>query len=1723
MTQEQLDAINSWTLLAPKPPTPAADLPTPSGGILSRIGQQAANLPSNIGNSLWDSLLGISGFINPEVNQYKEEAPHLPQFYDIAAPTTTGESVVDFLGGGVAPELAAALIPYGAVSKLGKAAKIPAVLREMLAQSSAGFSSGAKESGEQAILGGAIGALSGGLEKFSRAGRLLPAAGLAGGEFIGQQTLADQTPEQAGISSVVDFLANMLPGKIGGHLDLPPLRELPFELMDRQPQLALEGYRPEVPEGVIPAGYTKQAQEALPPIPEQLLLEGAPLFDPNGAIRTPYSKIPAKMTYETPQANQPALFNLNEYPITREAALVNPPSIPESNSLQQLDFRDAELERLFFPEHYRQPNLERRGVLQDIQGQNLLFPEQISFPPEGRTLTSILVEPAARQIREDANQLDLLSYKHPEPPAPVTSSPPVEPPKVPSNIEKLARSQTMTHEDLSHELVHYEPHELEAIGQAIGSESRNHKVLAKELKEIYSPIKFKTNIKKILKDDLNFKGEEAELDRVVDMLRNSTGEEGSAMLKMLFSTSAGGIAGLEDYRENQDPIRALLVGAATFGGSTLAMKLLRNKSDVIHGRKIGQPEPVLDKVYKSFTGETPNRAMKLGQEAGSIPAGGTLSKKSFNDIAREGNAKFDAYDPLTGKNQFTLLDNKSTIYIKPDATEAEIHAKFRETRDKFLNAESEESVQSVVDTLKSAGLPPEDFLSPSQLATWQKMQGMSPNTMKLGGDVGGFIAKETLATLVGAGSGGLYGFAESDGQPSSALGWAMVGAGIGLAGSKAIKALVEGSGTPIKTPISPKVPNEEFSSRVGNFIKKTFYTPGGDAVYGLAGLWSNVVRGAESWMNLNQPIMSKIANIKAKGLIADITGKLQTTIDSVSHLKPSQPFIENASKFLKGQLVPQVESEAILKKGGSLTQEEFSKLDATAKKASGLTEKWVVKKDATDTNTSGEDITVYRTTKATKDKLAAMQKQRLLASASSPVEREWARMPIHARESINALQDIVISALPQNSKQLNKLLGTLDQYQTRTFAIHSDPNFRPTEQVILDRMAEIGKNAEDNYLSKILTVDKPKAGYTMVRPGVFIEEAAVKGFKDASHPTLLRQDVERELMNQKRDKELFKSPTGSSDMDASVMERRRLLTPAQRRLYGEHVNATEEIVHTINRMSPIAKAAEMINHLVDVKTKSGLKMAYDDAEFIAQQTALENQLRSTDPALVREAQLKLRELKNYIATKDDPRIGVFENKRISRFAYDQLKDHRSPWGIFENPVGHSLTTINNWVKQANTVYSPVTQVRQIWTTPVLLAAGRAGDPGALRTAFEVLTKKNHPRRSELTRLGLLSADQVHGELNHTFDQLINGESDGAILKAIKKAHKKVGNIYAGPDQFVKLSTYLSAEKRFTKWRDQGKDGFAGLSDLQIKDEALKFTDRRTMDYGNVPQAVKIARQLPFVNMYVSFTYEIARIMKNMVEDAFKGDMHAASVVGGIIGLPFIVQQMAESNLTPEQKKQWDKANRLSPDYSRTRFKAPTGQVDAQGNIKYRDFTPLNVIDNYEQMARALARGDMESFMAVNPWVGWENTPIFNIFTEQISGRSLRTKQEFRSWNDRLQTVAQEILPGVTPGIGYEAQRSTPVSLGGMLGTTNTRTGRSESVEGLLTRWLTGVNTTTVNPATTHRSAWMELQEDIRAEQAYFNRINSTQGIPEDRKARIRKNTEESIKVLLNDFANRVGA
>lgn len=711
-------------------------------------------------------------------------------------------------------------------------------------------------------------------------------------------------------------------------------------------------------------------------------------------------------------------------------------------------------------------------------------------------------------------------------------------------------------------------------------------------------------------------------------------------------------------------------------------------------------------------------------------------------------------------------------------------------------------------------------------------------------------------------------------------------------------------------------------------------------------------------------------------------------------------------------------------------------------------------------------------------------KQTFLQSLQSDDHKLYAQYIVAARESINGLQRMVMSGIgdPAKAQMISDSIG---KYLTKSYKLFTRDNWSPSPESV-------------NNLAQQLMQEKRW------------QSASEGEVRDYLYSYIREVNTNKGMYKGAGTRE-------GQSIDQTVMKARKDLTPEWRSFLGEVTNPAERIAQTVYRLRPMAVASKYLGDLAMTVKDGDMPHYFPDRgslEAFKQQKLQSLQNTSVSPSEQAATKLQLAKLDNFVPVESIPKYGSLRGGLVSRNVWNTLSTFDSNTTIGSHPLMRSLAGLNMASKLSNTALNPISFTRNVFQAPMMMLLGRA-NPNDVFEGIKILHDADHPLRAEVIRQGIGSVDQLKQEIFRDFDAATEGKYNftnldstnlsigrldaDAARKAFGKFSNKYLDIYRTPDNAVRIGTYLSAKRRIAEALGKVMD------DPDVISKATDFTNRYTMDYGSVAPLIKGARQIPGVNLYISYISEMTRIAKNVMMDMVHGGdgitthdrMYAAMPIAMLGALPEILNSNAEANLSPKDQQDWEKVKQLMPDYSRTRYRANIVR-NADGNFTYTDFTPLIPTDFLHQTARALANHDLWALAAVNPVMSLDNSPALNILMEQTTGKDVHTQRDFRGFSDRVASVAKEILPPWL-SIGREGrkfeQAYTPTDTG-ELGLTNLRTGQRLTPSDFWLPYETALRSGSYNLSALEQSATQQVKQDIANNSAYLNDILKSDAAPE---------------------------
>lgn len=342
--------------------------------------------------------------------------------------------------------------------------------------------------------------------------------------------------------------------------------------------------------------------------------------------------------------------------------------------------------------------------------------------------------------------------------------------------------------------------------------------------------------------------------------------------------------------------------------------------------------------------------------------------------------------------------------------------------------------------------------------------------------------------------------------------------------------------------------------------------------------------------------------------------------------------------------------------------------------------------------------------------------------------------------------------------------------------------------------------------------------------------------------------------------------------------------------------------------------------------------------------------------------------------------------------------------FFDFPLYKSLMSVKAGAQIAKTIFSPMTQVRNVTTASFFpLMNGLIGSRSSISDSFKLVAedifsgaKTNLPKLNaeieDMVKRGVIDQNIQVNEIR----SILNKAKDGAISMESfmnNPTVKKFVDVYQGGDNVWKVYSdkfYQSALKdafsyvtpeqaarglksgdnalqleNIKEWyRTIAKEDFvensiftgqAKTADEALKDVSAYLVTNTIPTYSKVPQVIQAIRNLPLGN-FIAFPAEILRTSANVLSigareltstNPYIRQMGARRVIGAsatLGGIGTAVGSVAQY-VTGVDKEKLDSAKRsFVPVYEKNATLIPLSAPDRQGKFKYFNFSYSNPYD-----------------------------------------------------------------------------------------------------------------------------------------------------------------------------------
>ena len=442
------------------------------------------------------------------------------------------------------------------------------------------------------------------------------------------------------------------------------------------------------------------------------------------------------------------------------------------------------------------------------------------------------------------------------------------------------------------------------------------------------------------------------------------------------------------------------------------------------------------------------------------------------------------------------------------------------------------------------------------------------------------------------------------------------------------------------------------------------------------------------------------------------------------------------------------------------------------------------------------------------------------------------------------------------------LLDNVQKYMRKSFAVFTNPEFKPNKQVFdgaTDWFVQLIKNNRDL---------RTQAGNTEQGIRNFAEiltkTTLRNGLTDGGDPLRVLQKIARK--NLRMDKQIR---TGEE------------LPDAIKRLLGEENNFKSSVLTTTSHAVTQATNKKMADRLAAAGVKEGWLFKSKEA---AQAAGVLDVVKVVAPKSL-----------GLLSTRLERTYGSAQIAEALQGVPGKLDN------LIQNGAYRSLLQFKVATQFGKTVLSPATQVRNVTSASLFpLANGQLGGRASVTDAFKIVMDDIFGAGKEVNTQTLIKSIENKIRLG-VIDENIVASELGAVLKEIKKGSinsldglynkltngkfmKEATRLYAGGDNLWKWygHEYAKSQMRsiyknvddIATWTKEVTGQNYIKRDLITKklktfdeavDEAAAWYIRNTYPtYSKVPPAIQAIRKLPFGN-FVSFPAEMIRTSFNIVD------------------------------------------------------------------------------------------------------------------------------------------------------------------------------------------------------------------------------------------------------------------
>lgn len=291
-----------------------------------------------------------------------------------------------------------------------------------------------------------------------------------------------------------------------------------------------------------------------------------------------------------------------------------------------------------------------------------------------------------------------------------------------------------------------------------------------------------------------------------------------------------------------------------------------------------------------------------------------------------------------------------------------------------------------------------------------------------------------------------------------------------------------------------------------------------------------------------------------------------------------------------------------------------------------------------------------------------------------------------------------------------------------------------------------------------------------------------------------------------------------------------------------------------------------------------------------------------------------------------------------------------------------------------------------------------------KAATEIFAQKaggSREKMAELIKMGVTETQFYGAEIPRMHDDIMRLDPETWIEKLwdamVKWPIDKAGELYNFEDSLYRVASYL----KFTAPESEG--GF-GMS----PEEAVKEINAGMQNYRKLPVIVDVLRRWPVLGPFVSFRWNVGKIVALQAKMGFEETKNPATWARGVgrlirlatvLAVPFIISEVSKKifDVSDEDVRELE---RWYPEYRRHGiFVYFRGKDD---KLKIFDLSYLWPSGDFQRFGKALFSGDITGMKDA---LDFFSHPVFDVWNITIKGQDPQWGMKYRSFMDRAKAAA----------------------------------------------------------------------------------------------------------------------